>query len=607
MKISKKILSILFIFFLICACTNKKKEQIVIVDDGEKYLELLKNYEVKEKNSANTVDNDDFNIYLDKVFKDICEDNYLYMHNSISDYKSFGLDKPEVTIGSISYQEDKEELTYYSNCLEELLNFDYDSLSYSQQYDYDMFHYSLLETLCGLYYEKYTLLFNGTSQFVPSLITNIQEFKFYDKESVDDYIVILKDVDRYVDEAIDFTLKQAENNLYHTDSMLDDAISYLDSIIENKGNSLISTFENNLLDLDFLSDLEKEDYKKEAKEIIEGELIDSFVKLIDTLNSLYGKANDEDVALININKNYSEYMFIVNGSNNEDMDIIFNDLEDLYYEINNNYFDAVNDDETIEKFRKILNNEDPVLNMNASDMLEYLRKNTTSIYKDLGDASYVVSTLDTLGSTTLAYFVTPPLDNLNQNVIRVNENTSDFDGIQMYEILAHEGFPGHLYQNLYYQKIDHHIFRATQSFIGYTEGYADMASLDALKLYCDNENVYNILMPYTTSFSHIVYSLIDIGVNYYGWNEKELKEYLDKMGLDSDYTSYYYQISVSEPTLFSRYGIGLVSHLKLREMAKEKLNDKFDYISYHDTILKNGDLPFNILEGAVEEYILANN
>ena len=133
-----------------------------------------------------------------------------------------------------------------------------------------------------------------------------------------------------------------------------------------------------------------------------------------------------------------------------------------------------------------------------------------------------------------------------------------------------------------------------------------MASLDALKLYCDNENVYNILMPYTTSFSHIVYSLIDIGVNYYGWNEKELKEYLDKMGLDSDYTSYYYQISVSEPALFSRYGIGLVSHLKLREKAKETLGDKFDYISYHDTILKNGDLPFNILEGAIEEYILAN-
>ena len=33
MKISKKILSILFIFFLICACTNKKEEQIVVVDE----------------------------------------------------------------------------------------------------------------------------------------------------------------------------------------------------------------------------------------------------------------------------------------------------------------------------------------------------------------------------------------------------------------------------------------------------------------------------------------------------------------------------------------------------------------------------------------------
>ena len=607
----KKFITLFLVLLLLVGCSGTSKNNSSISKDtseysGEYFLNLLKEYEVREKNSSNTVDNEEFNEFLDKIFKETCEDSYIYMHYSISDYQSLGLDKPEVTLGKISYEVDEEDLNYYIDSLNELLSYDYDSLSYTQQYNYDMYNYSLLETICGLYYNKYSLLFDGSNQFASDLVTTLLEFKLYDKESVDDYLVILSDVKRYVDEAISFTLKQADNNLYHTDSMLDDTVDYLDTLIENKGSTIISTFNNNLEDLDFLSDIEKVAYENKVKDLVENDVVSSFSSLKDTLNTLYGKANSEDLALINIDKDYCEYMFIVNTSNNQSIDTTFENMKNYLYEIIDNYIAFYSNEDAYNKLTELYNGNNPALELDASDMLEYLRQNTTSMYEDLGDVSYTVSLLDTLSSSTLAYYLSPPLDNLNQNVIRVNENSEYNSGIEMYEVLAHEGFPGHLYQNIYYQKTSPHKFRSTQSFIGYTEGYADMADLDALRMLCDDEDVYNGLMLYTTTFSHIICSLVDISVNYYGYDIDDLEDFFDEIGLDNSYASYYYDVAVDMPTLFSRYAVGLVSHLTLRDKAKDALGDKFDYISYHDTILKNGPLPFNILEGAVDEYIEAN-
>ena len=590
MKRISKLLSILLVLFILVGCGEDSSPS------GENYyLSQLKNYEVREKNST-LDDNAEFDAYLDTIFDELVSDNYLYMHFNVADYKAMGIEKPEVGFGHLVYGVDEEEFNKTEKQLEELLAFDYDSLSLRQQYDYDLLHYSLLETLCGLEYSKYNLIFSSSSQFSDGIVTNLMEFAMYDDESEEDFLVVLKDVPNYINEAIEYSKQQSNDGLYHSDDMLDEEISYIDNLISSNGKSIYEHYK-------------EYDIYPEVKEIVENEVIPSFVTLKDYLKTLYGKTTSDKLTLSKIDKGYAEYTYIINSSNNGDMNVIYNQLVEVYTDWVYNFISAYQKNENILEDYEDFLNDDKVINQSAEDMLEYLRNNSSKRYEYLEDASYVVSALDTLGDSTLGYYVSPPIDNLNQNVIRVNAkiDNDEYDQMSVFEVMAHEGFPGHLYQNIYFQQRNPHKFRATQSFIGYTEGYADLAAMDAIDMLNIDDGYKAVTKLNSITFnSHLLLSIVDLGVNYFGWDANTLGKKLEKMFLDKTIAQTLYDMVVAMPGTFVRYGVGYVSHLNLRKKAMDELGDKFDFVAYDRAIIENGPLPFAILEGVVENYINEN-
>lgn len=590
MKRISKLLSILLVLFILVGCGEDSSPS-----SENYYLTQLKNYEVREKNST-LDDNAEFDAYLDTIFDELVSDNYLYMHFNVADYKAMGIEKPEVGFGHIVYGVDQEEFNKTEKQLEELLAFDYDKLSLRQQYDYDLLHYSLLETLCGLEYSKYNLIFSSSSQFSDGIITNLMEFAIYDEESEEDFLVVLKDVPNYINEAIEYSKQQSNDGLYHSDDMLDEEISYIDNLILSNGKSIYEHYK-------------EYDIYPEVKEIVENEVIPAFVTLKDYLKTLYGKTTSDKLTLCKIDEGYAEYTYLINSSSNRDITDIYNDLVELYFDWIYNFIGIYQEDENVlNKYGEYIQ-ANKVLNLSSEDMLEYLRNNSSERYEYLEDANYVVSSLDTLGNTTLGYYVSPPIDNLNQNVIRVNAKIDSdyYDQMSVFEVMAHEGFPGHLYQNIYFQQTNPHKVRATQSFVGYTEGYADLAAYDALEM-LDIPNEYKGIarIDSITFNSHILYSIIDLGVNYFGWNVKTLAKKLDNLMLDSSMAQDLYDTVVAMPGVFVRYGVGFVNHINLRKKAMDELGDKFDFVAYDRAIIENGPLPFAILEGVVEDYINEN-
>ena len=590
MKKISKLLSILLVVFLLVGCGEDSSPSA-----DNYYLTQLKNYQVREKNST-LDDNRDFDLFLDTIFDELVSDNYLYMHFNVADYKAMGIEKPEVGFGHIVYGVDQEEFNKTEKQLEELLAFDYDKLSLRQQYDYDLLHYSLLETLCGLDYSKYNLIFSSSSQFSDGIITNLMEFAMYDEESEEDFLVVLKDVPNYINEAIEYSKQQSNDGLYHSDDMLDEEISYIDNLISSNGKSIYEHYK-------------EYDIYPEVKELVENEVIPAFVTLKDYLKTLYGKTTSDKLTLCKIDEGYAEYTYLINSSSNRDITDIYNDLVELYFDWIYNFIGIYQDDENVlNKYGEYVQ-ANKVLNLSSEDMLEYLRNNSSERYEYLEDANYVVSSLDTLGNTTLGYYVSPPIDNLNQNVIRVNAKIDSdyYDQMSVFEVMAHEGFPGHLYQNIYFQQTNPHKVRATQSFVGYTEGYADLAAYDALEM-LDIPNEYKGIarIDSITFNSHILYSIIDLGVNYFGWNVKTLAKKLDNLMLDASMAQDLYDTVVAMPGVFVRYGVGFVNHINLRKKAMDELGDKFDFVAYDRAIIENGPLPFAILEGVVEDYINEN-
>lgn len=549
MKKISKLLSILLVVFLLVGCGEDSSPSA-----DNYYLTQLKNYQVREKNST-LDDNRDFDLFLDTIFDELVSDNYLYMHFNVADYKAMGIEKPEVGFGHIVYGVDQEEFNKTEKQLEELLAFDYDKLSLRQQYDYDLLHYSLLETLCGLDYSKYNLIFSSSSQFSDGIITNLMEFAIYDEESEEDFLVVLKDVPNYINEAIEYSKQQSNDGLYHSDDMLDEEISYIDNLISSNGKSIYEHYK-------------EYDIYPEVKELVENEVIPAFVTLKDYLKTLYGKTTSDKLTLCKIDEGYAEYTYLINSSSNRDITDIYNDLVELYFDWIYNFIGIYQDDENVlNKYGEYIQ-ANKVLNLSSEDMLEYLRNNSSERYEYLEDANYVVSSLDTLGNTTLGYYVSPPIDNLNQNVIRVNAKIDSdyYDQMSVFEVMAHEGFPGHLYQNIYFQQTNPHKVRATQSFVGYTEGYADLAAYDALEM-LDIPNEYKGIarIDSITFNSHILYSIIDLGVNYFGWNVKTLAKKLDNLMLNASMAQDLYDTVVAMPGVFVRYGVGFVNHINLRK------------------------------------------
>lgn len=73
-----------------------------------------------------------------------------------------------------------------------------------------------------------------------------------------------------------------------------------------------------------------------------------------------------------------------------------------------------------------------------------------------------------------AFYMIPPVDVTDSNVIYLN-NSQITDNLTLFTTLAHEGYPGHLYQQSAFSATKPDPLRQTMNFLGYVEGWATYA------------------------------------------------------------------------------------------------------------------------------------
>ena len=625
----RKILTLFLCLLILVSCTGKKVDpnngnnptdgsciasgeiNISINEDKAiEYLNKIKNFKVRVKDKSKTENNQEFEEFLDQVFVDSVEDSYLGMHQQVVDYEALGLTKPEPKWDVIDF--DKVESEELEEELNKLLSFDYDSLSYRQQYDYDIFEYSLYESLAHINFNQFTFLYSSNTDFIGNVMTSLSDFVFQNKDEVDDYLILLSDTDRYLNDGITFTKKQIEAGLLMTDSTVDYSNEAIDRILStgDDANVLITSFNSRIDALDYLTDEEKQDYKNRNKEIVINEIIPVLKDTNEFILSQKGSVCDSNIyTLHNLSPNYAELVYLLQGSNNENLDKTYDNLSVAFDDLLLKYIRGYLDEESNKQYEDIANNNPGIFELEAEEMLDYLAANLNKYYPELGNVDYDLDYIDasSASNTVLAYYWPAPLDRLDQNIIRVNPNNLQDDPIEAYTTLAHEGFPGHLYQHVFFQKTNPNKFRNVQRFIGYTEGYAVQAQSDALYFGDIYENATDSLrdiLNFDSIFYFLYFSKLDIGINYYGWDLNKLSEVLEEDGLyGADAASYFMDLLIDMPGVYCSYGLGYVNFMNLREYAKQELGDKFDIVEYNEAILKHGEMPFTILKYAVDEYI----
>jgi len=610
MNLFKKVLVILLTVLMLCSCGSKQEPKEEVVKDAHYYLQALIDFKSQDKNKNNTNDNAEFDKFLDECFISYLERDYIEMRTYVLDYHNYDVTKPEVSWGNLIYQ-DTSKADYYIERLNKLQTYDFDKLSYVQQYEYEKYEYYLLEQICLVNYQEYESLFSIYSDVLDNVAFNLDELKFNDKEYIDDYLVMAKDAGRFYEDALSFTIKQAENGLYLDNASIEYSSDYALQLLgdEENENYFISGFNKKIDQVDYLSKEEIEEYKKQNKEIVETYINPVLTKINETLLTYIDSQTKGNGGLCNYSEDYARFRFIYNASCNEDVDVIFNEIVDDFKYISDKYKEAIADDDTKDEYYMIANNmSNDIFGSSDITIINFLEDNLDKLVPAIDDMVYTVEQDNNVaeGSAVIAYHIKPTIDNPDGTVIRTNPNNMGEDVLDDFLIIAHEGIPGHMYQNQYYLRTSPSNVNTTYRFIGYKEGWATYNMFTALDLTAiENEGVKDISV-FSWMMTYYLISLGDIYCNYYGLTVEEFADFLDENGYNKDYAEIVYDIALKKSGVNEQYGVGYLKMKQLNEKAKEELGDKFDQIDFNKELLVHGPIPFVILEKAVDDYILEN-
>ena len=233
--------------------------------------------------------------------------------------------------------------------------------------------------------------------------------------------------------------------------------------------------------------------------------------------------------------------------------------------------------------------------------MEDLLKKSKSYFPAIQDLTYEVRTLspEQNNDGIAGFYVLPALDNTQNNQIFINPNFA-ISSMEMFELLTHEGVPGHMYQFNYIRENIENPWRNIVSFLGFTEGYAQYASYFSYRYLTDLDPDLTQWFQLNSELNFCLSALADIGIHYEGWTIEDLQQ---KLGLLGDMAEPVYQQIRSNPGAFLSYGVGLLEIQLLRDQAETALGDQFQDKAFHEALLKSGSVPFFLAQQNITEYI----
>ena len=193
-----------------------------------------------------------------------------------------------------------------------------------------------------------------------------------------------------------------------------------------------------------------------------------------------------------------------------------------------------------------------------------------------------------------AFYLTAPLDDLNHNVIYINRKNG-YEGVQLFTTLAHEGYPGHLYQTTGSNAAGLEPVRSLLSYPGFVEGWATYVEMISYK-YMDLEAEISDILMYNQSALLSLYATVDMGIHYDGWSLEDVTKFFADYGVkDEDTIKSIYELIVQEPAHYLKYYIGYLEFLQLKEEMKVDWGKKYSDLEFHKKIVEAGPMPFYIL------------
>lgn len=545
--------------------------------------------------SQNVSDSDEaLDVLCGELFRHMASSDGITLNYSLAFPEKFGISDYTKGLGDYSVEAMQCDYAYYENKLDILNSIDINTLNSNNRIMYDTLTHTLSSFLDTAPYVLYHEPLAPVSGIHVSLPVLLSEYHFYNKNSIEDYFSLLESIPDYFHQIINYEKQKKDNGLFMCSEMAEKIISQCsDYIAEPDTNLLIQVFPDNINSVE-LDDNSRLGYITRNNELIRDTVIPSYRFLIDSINALNtGNSGVSKLCSLPLGKEY--YTCLLHNETNSSMtpDEINNILNSTLKECTSTIAGIILDNP--HAYNNIYKLKYPL--SKPADIINYLTTAISNEYPKLPQSAgelnikYVHPSLE--NTLSPAMYITPPIDCDVTDDIYINKSCCD--NSTLFTTLAHEAYPGHLYQHEYYMSTSPNPLRLILGFGGYSEGWATYTELYSYSIAGIDSDSAAILRNNKLA-TLCVYSILDLGIHYYGWSYEQCSSFLNENGItEKDSIDEVYQSVLFEPALYPKYTVGCLEFLNLESRVKEEAGDNYDPVAFHESVLRTGPTWFEIL------------
>ena len=542
-----------------------------------------------------------FSEFCTSLFREEMKSNTMNLHFTLKDPKAAGIDSYEITLGSLSGDSPHNQARQLKKLSEELKKYSHRSLKGKDRLTCRLLsdYISRQQNLAAYpYYDEPLTPSGGVTSQLPVLLA---EYTFRNTRDIKDYLGLLSQMDTYFLGILDYEQKKADAGLFMSDEACLKVIEGCEVFTEHPDdNFLIDTFSNRLNAMDGLTDTQKNAYLKQHSKVLSDHVIPAYSQMIKGLTMLLGRGHN-NWGLCNFPEGKAYYEAVVSADTGCD-----DSVEDLFSQIAKaRREDLMFCQNLLEKNPKLASQSpkpDAALK-EENAMISRLQKEILTDFPAPPQTDVEICHVDPALSEYLApaFYITAPIDDISHNRIYINDAKNDTD-IYYFTTLAHEGYPGHLYQTICTSSYGAPEVLSLLNYPGYTEGWATYTEMQSF-YYAGLDPDLASLLQHNQAATLSLYATADIGIHYFGWEKEKNAAFWSEYGVDDTATvNRITDLILEEPGNYLKYYVG---YLKFRQMREQLAleNKSFSVSAFHEAILRTGPSPFSVLEETVRDQL----
>lgn len=549
-----------------------------------------------------------FDEYSEQMFREIVTSDALTYSQFIENPENFGITEYEHILASFSKKEFDQAIKQSEEELAQLLKYDYNTLTSSQKIDYDITKTMLEQSIAikDAYYYREPLSTMDGDHITLSGIVSLYGNRYFQtlvekgkesKKEVEEFFEIYEMVEKYFNEVAQFEREKAKEGLFMNSTRAEAVRKACLSVVNSNAKDYKKTFEEEVIKLSFLSDSEKKELIEKSNSLVEKHVVPAYQKLVDTMEELKDQGGkSKGFYETETGKIYYENLLKSSCSVNATPDELMKLLEE-------SLAGYVKEKEEILAQHPNIENEIVISARQWSDADSITKMLSEKAKEDFPDADLAWGVKDMptcMNSFAGGLFYPFAIDStLKEEYIYLG--TLNAPGTQPFlQVLAHEGVPGHLYHYNYLNNIETTDYRkilawAGSGLVGYLEGWTTYVeeigySYGGLSDVQARETQLNRLIEIS------LVTMIDIGVNYYGWDNTKLSEVINQYAPQYLIMGTYLKSIVEEsPGLYSSYAVGYIYTKQIMDAINEQSGGIMSKKEVHEKYLSVGPATYDIL------------